>query len=132
MELAATKVSFGPVPDSVFQFTPPAGAKIEEISLPSPQANDVRKQTGEAAEKPKLTTHGHGASAIAVLEEKTHSGASSSGALEGLPKVNINGTSASELRTELGTLLTFERSGVRYLLAGSVAPSSIEALARGL
>jgi hypothetical protein len=46
--------------------------------------------------------------------------------------VSINGVNASELRTELGTLLTFERSGVRYVLAGSVPPATIEALARGL
>ena len=46
--------------------------------------------------------------------------------------MNINGTKASELRTELGTLLSFERSGVRYLLAGSVSPGQLEAVARGL
>ena len=34
--------------------------------------------------------------------------------------------------TALGTLLSFERSGVRYLLAGSVTPAAIEAVARGL
>jgi hypothetical protein len=46
--------------------------------------------------------------------------------------VDINGTSASELRTELGTILTFERSGVRYVLAGAVEAGQVEALARGL
>ena len=46
--------------------------------------------------------------------------------------MNINGTKANELRTELGTLLSFERSGVRYLLAGAVAPAQLEAIARGL
>ena len=51
---------------------------------------------------------------------------------EGLQKVKINGVSATELPTALGTLLSFERSGVRYLLAGSVTPAAIEAVARGL
>ncbi len=51
---------------------------------------------------------------------------------EGLPKVKIDGVSASELATSLGTVLSFERSGVRYLLLGSVAPAAIEAVARGL
>ena len=46
--------------------------------------------------------------------------------------MNINGTKASELRTELGTVLSFERAGVRYLLAGSVSPAQLEAVARGL
>jgi len=51
---------------------------------------------------------------------------------EGLPKVKIGDTSASELATSLGTVLTFARSGVRYLLVGSVPASAIEAVARGL
>jgi hypothetical protein len=51
---------------------------------------------------------------------------------EGLPKVTINGTSAEELATALGTLLSFERSGVRYLVLGAVSPAAVEALARGL
>jgi hypothetical protein len=46
--------------------------------------------------------------------------------------VKINGISAAELGTELGTILSFERSGVRYLVAGSVTPAAIEAFARGL
>jgi outer membrane lipoprotein-sorting protein len=130
IELAATEVSFGPVPDSVFQLTPPANVKVEEITPPSSGTQGGDKQAGE--EKPTLNSHGQGLSSIGVLESKTHSAAKTSESLEGLPKVKINGTSASELRTELGTLLTFERSGVRYLLAGSVSPGAIEALARGL
>jgi hypothetical protein len=46
--------------------------------------------------------------------------------------VKINGASASELATPLGTVLSFERAGVRFLLAGSVTPSALEAVARGL
>ena len=69
-----------------------------------------------------------------MIESKSQAGARQRAdePLEGLPKVKINGVSASELRTELGTLLSFERSGVRYVLAGSVTPAAIEALARGL
>lgn len=131
IELAATAISFGPVGDSVFQFTPPANAKIEEITLPTPHSQTAHKQSDQA-NKPKITTLGHGISAVAELESKASAGSQPSSSLEGLPKVSIDGTSASELRTELGTLLTFERSGVRYLFAGSVTPASIEALARGL
>jgi outer membrane lipoprotein-sorting protein len=132
IELAATDVSFGPVPDSVFEFTPPANAKVEDVATPS--GTEAHKPPEEGGEKPKLTTHGQGPSTVAVLEEKLPAGSKqgSAGALEGLPKVNINGVSASELRTELGTLLSFERSGVRYVLAGALPPGAIEALARGL
>jgi outer membrane lipoprotein-sorting protein len=132
IELAAGEVSFGPVADSVFQFTPPAGAKIEQVTLPSSHAKTQRPGTG-ATDKPKLSTHGHGLSAIAVAEAKASTATKgSSDPLEALPKVTINGTSASELRTQLGTLLTFERSGVRYLLGGAVPAGTIEAFARGL
>jgi len=138
IELAATEVSYGPVEDSVFSFTPPAGAKIEEIAPSSVSGSAAAHAKAKSAKKaggakPTVTSQGHGLSSIAVIESKTKPGSKgSSSALEGLPKVNINGASASELRTALGTILTFERSGVRYVLAGSVTPASIEALARGL
>ena len=134
LELAATKISYGPVADSVFAFTPPPGVKIHEVSFSHHEgATGATGATGGAG-KPTLTSHGHGLSTIAVLESQTKQGAAKSGSepLEGLPKVTINGASATELRTELGTLLSFERLGVRYVLAGSVTPATIEALARGL
>ncbi len=131
IELAATEVSFGAVPPSVFQFTPPANAKVEEVTLPNSTSHTGSRSAG-SAEKPKLTSLGKGLTSVGVLESKTHADSKTSESLESLPKVDINGASASELRTELGTLLTFERSGVRYVLAGSVSASSIEALARGL
>jgi outer membrane lipoprotein-sorting protein len=130
IELAATEISFGAVPSSIFQLTTPANAKVEELILPAKGAQGAHNSTGE--EKPKVTTHGHGLSSISVLESKTKPGSKTSEPIEGLPKVNINGASASELRTELGTLLTFEHSGLRYLVGGAVSPASVEALARGL
>ncbi|HEY4997427.1 MAG TPA: hypothetical protein VII03_05475 [Solirubrobacteraceae bacterium] len=133
IELAATEVSFGAVPDSVFSFTPPANAKVEEITAPAAGKGTKTGAAADKGSKPKLTTHGEGPATIAVLESKLPAGKQgSSAALEGLPKVTINGASASELRTALGTILTFERSGVRYVLAGSDTPAAIEALARGL
>ncbi len=133
IELAASNVSYGPVADAVFEISPSAGVKIEEVSSPHGESAGATDGASGAA-KPSVTTHGHGVTTIAVLESKSSTG-SSKGAgapLEGLPKVSINGASASELRTELGTLLSFERSGVRYVLAGSVTPAAIEAVARGL
>jgi outer membrane lipoprotein-sorting protein len=136
IELAATEVTYGPVESSAYSFTPPANAKVEDISLPG---SGAKKSPGTATkakgEKPELTSSGHGVASIAVLQSKTKPGEKSSttgATTEGLPKVSINGVSASELRTELGTILSFERSGVKYVLAGSVTPAAIEALARGL
>jgi outer membrane lipoprotein-sorting protein len=131
IELAASEVSFGPVESSVFAITPPANAKVQELTFAEGQDQADSKKAG-AGEKPSVTTHGHGLGTIAVLESKSKSATGTGTSLEGLPKVTINGASASELRTELGTLLTFERSGVRYLVGGAVAPAAVEEVARGL
>jgi outer membrane lipoprotein-sorting protein len=135
IELAATEIAYGPVDSSVFDFSRPPGVKIHEITRSSgggtggaaPSAQDRGKRA-------KLTTRGHGITSIAIIESASSSAADKSGTAgaEELPKVSINGTSASELATPLGTALSFERSGVRYLLLGSVAPAAIEAVARGL
>jgi outer membrane lipoprotein-sorting protein len=133
IELAATEISYGPVSGSVFAFSPPAGVKIEQLSSSSFHHAHAPGSGESPAEEPKLTTHGHGLSSIAVLESRTSTTADKSAAsLEGLPQVSIDGTNASELKTELGTILSFERAGVRYVVGGSVVPSAIEEVARGL
>ncbi len=133
LELAATSISYGPVEPSVFEFTPPANAKVEEVVLPKHgEHQGGSAQTGEH-EHPNVTTHGNGPGTIAVLEGKAKAGSSPTSSLpEGLQQVKIDGVTASELPTELGTLLSFERSGVRYLIAGAVPPSAVEAVAKGL
>ncbi len=132
IELTATEVSYGPVESSTLGFTPPANAKVEEVTLPKKQ--DSGATESHSGERPHVSTHGQGLGAIVLAESPVKAGAKESEASlpEGLQKVDINGTTASELPTQLGTLLSFERAGVRYLLVGSVTPSSIEAFARGL
>jgi outer membrane lipoprotein-sorting protein len=135
LELATTSISYGPVAASVFEFTPPSNAKIEEIVLPKKEGVSPDSSTPNG-DHPHVTTSGQGITSVAVLESKTKEGAdakqTSSATEEGLQKVKINGIEASELPTELGTLLSFERSGVRYFLAGTVSPSAVEAVAKGL
>jgi len=136
IELATTSISYGPVASSVFEFTPPSNAKIEEIVLPKRDHTQAEGSPTPNGEHPHVTTHGQGITSVAVAESKTNEGAatkqSSSTAEEGLQKVKINGVEASELPTELGTLLSFKRSGARYFLAGAVSPSAVEAVAKGL
>lgn len=130
IELAANKVSYGPVASSVFEFTPPASAKVEEVTLPS---NDASKPASGGHGKPNLTTRGHGVTGVAVVESKLKPGEKAASLPEGLSKVKLDATTtATELPTALGTLLSFERSGVRYVLAGAIAPAAIQAVARGL
>ncbi|HEY5261869.1 MAG TPA: hypothetical protein VIJ33_07125 [Solirubrobacteraceae bacterium] len=133
IELAATEISYGPVESSVLDFTPPANAKVEEVTLPS-RHHPASSGSSASGSRPHVTTHGKGLESIVVLESavKTGKGESSESGLEGLQKVSINGVSASELPTQLGTLLSFERAGVRYVLGGSVTPGTIEEFARGL
>ena len=134
LELAATDISYGPVPNSVFTINPPGNVKLEDVKVesagPEQGAGNGAGAHHQGA-KPKVETRGHGPGTIVVVQTKAK-GSGSSDKLEGLPQVNINGTKASELRTELGTVLSFERAGVRYLLAGSVSPGQLEAVARGL
>ncbi len=133
LELAATSISYGPVEPSVFEFTPPANAKVEEVVLPKPGEHQGSSAPGGEHEHPNVTTQGSGPGTIAVLEAKTKAGTSQTSSLpEGLQQVKINGVTASELPTELGTLLSFERDGVRYLVAGAVGPAAVEAVAKGL
>jgi len=135
IELAATEVSYGPVDSSVFSFTPPSSAKVEQIELPEGKQPGAGTHSQGKDGNTHLKTYGKGIAGIEVLEAKSGKQGGEQGAakaLESLPKVKINGISASELQTELGTILSFERGGVRYVLAGAVAPPAIEALARGL
>jgi outer membrane lipoprotein-sorting protein len=178
LELTATEVSYGAVPSSVFELTPPANAKVTEIEPPDSHAharggasdrtithehglaavqaavpftldapatlagtarNEVRgaQVNGDAA---ALITYGEGLGGIAVIESATKQGGASAkqpaeaagGFLGELPKVALPGASASELPTPLGTLLSFQRAGVEYTLAGSVTPNALQDAAKGL
>ena len=44
----------------------------------------------------------------------------------------VDGVTAPELATQLGTVLTWRRNGVSFVLAGSVPPAAAEAAARAL
>lgn len=132
IELAATSISFEPVPASAFEISPPQGAKVKEIT--SEHEGGSGKSGTENTTHPKLSVHGQGLEAIRVIEstDRQGQGKPSTSLPEDLQKVQINGVSAAELPTQLGTLLSYERAGVRYLLFGAVTPSAIEAFARGL
>jgi outer membrane lipoprotein-sorting protein len=135
IELAATdEVSYGPIADSVFEFKPPQGAKIQDVKLPEKSAPATGTKASDKGSHPTVTHHGSGIAGVVVVEDKpSGAGQKSASTLpEGLPKVKINGVTATELPTALGTILSFERSGVRYVLGGFVPPSTIEAVARGL
>lgn len=116
-------------------FTLDAPASLAGMPRETVQGVEVN---GHAA---ALIGYGQGLGGIAVVEHQAGSGeAGSGGGEEGgssellgeLPKVPLPGASASELPTPLGTLMSFKRDGIDYLLGGSVTPATLQAAARGL
>ncbi|MDP8968837.1 MAG: hypothetical protein M3N04_09575 [Actinomycetota bacterium] len=82
-----------------------------------------------------LAIYGEGLGAIAVLQHKAQPATTTQDEDERdlrLPQIDIDGAPGRELATPLGTIVTFERGGVSYLVAGSVAPAAVESAARGL
>ncbi len=88
-----------------------------------------------------LITYGQNLGGVAVIEQVAKapgaSQAQSSGANGGLsglslPTVSINGATAQELATPLGTVIRFTRAGVAYTVIGSVPPVAAELAARAL
>lgn len=131
VELAASEVSYGPVDSGVFSFETPPGAQVQDIKTEQAASRHPEAPATGGSGGHGVTVHGSGITSIVVAKHAS-SGKSSSSSLEGLPKVNINGASASELKTALGTVLTFERSGASYIVAGALPAGTVEALARGL
>jgi outer membrane lipoprotein-sorting protein len=87
-----------------------------------------------------LVTYGQNLGGIAVIERQPDpKNAKQSQAPKGkadgegrLPTLSINGATGTELATALGTVVSFDRGGVSYVVIGSVPPQAAEAAARGL
>jgi hypothetical protein len=79
-----------------------------------------------------VVTYGEGLGALLVTQAPAGDGASSLRGLPGLQELSIDGTTAYELATALGTVVEFERDGVAYTVIGSGPPAAAEAAARGL
>ena len=94
---------------------------------------DVRL-VGPADSRSVLVVYGQGLGAIIVVERQTDAAKAgqAGGMLEALPSISLDGVTAHELATQLGTVLTWDHSGVSYVLAGSVPTSAAESAARSL
>jgi hypothetical protein len=86
-----------------------------------------------------LLTYGQQLGTVVVLERAASpgnqapgTGGGDSGGRLSLPTTAINGAKASVLPTAIGTLISFERNGISYTIAGSVPRGVAEAVARGL
>ena len=81
--------------------------------------------------KTVLLVYGQGLGAI-VVAESTGDSSANQGPLSSLPKVSLDGATGHELSTQLGTVLSWRRNGVAYVLAGSLPSAAAEAAARSL
>jgi outer membrane lipoprotein-sorting protein len=79
-----------------------------------------------------LVTYGKGLGALMVVEMPADGGGLEQPRGLGLQELSIDGTTAYELATALGTMIRFERDGVSYTVLGSVPPAAAEAAARAL
>ena len=88
-----------------------------------------------------LVTYGQNLGGLAVIEQQAKPGtrrsrlrgrAAGIGRGLNLPTVSINGTTAQELDTALGTVVRFTRGGVSYTVLGSIPAAAADAAARAL
>jgi outer membrane lipoprotein-sorting protein len=165
LALQATDISFGKVADSDVDVSPPAGAKITDVSPPAQSGSDKQKPavTGldavqaqvpfqvvapdtlvglprqdvrllESKDSPNgaLVVYGQGLGAILVVEHQPDAQAQQKGMLDALPTVSLDGVTAHELSTQLGTVLSWRNGGVQFVLAGSLPSAAAESAARAL
>jgi outer membrane lipoprotein-sorting protein len=101
------------------------------IAAPDTLVGLPRKHVGLAGKNAALVVYGQGIGAIVVVEHKDDA-AKASGMLAGLPTVSLNGVTAHELATQLGTVLEWQAGGRSFVLAGSLPPAAAESAAREL
>jgi outer membrane lipoprotein-sorting protein len=161
LQLALSNVNYGAVSSGDVNVAPPAGANVVDLGggttdtgsstpavtgLAAVQAaapftvvapdtlvglpqRDVRLLGGDTV----VALYGQGLGGIALVERQVDSSTTaSSGVLSNLPTVSLDGITAHELSTQLGTVLEWESGGVRYVLAGSLPAAAAEAAARAV
>jgi outer membrane lipoprotein-sorting protein len=161
LDFTVTDISYGSVASSDVDVSPPADAKIVDLNVGSQgdsgtstppvtglaavQAaagfpvvapdtlvglprQDVRLVGGDTV----IVLYGQGLGGIVLVERKTDSTSSGQGALSALPTVSLDGLTAHELSTQLGTVLAWDAGGTSFVLAGSLPASAAEAAARAV
>lgn len=164
LALEATHIAYGAVSPSTVDVSPPAGAKVVDLSSvasgtdptgTADQATQVsgldavqaavdfpiaapdtlvglpRQDVRLAGKNAALVVYGQGLGAMLVVEHKADS-ANTGGLIAGLPSVSLNGVTAYELATQLGTVIEWQQGGRSFVLAGSLPPVAAESAAREL
>jgi hypothetical protein len=108
----------------------PVVAPDELVGLP---LRDVRL-VGPADSPAALAVYGQGLGAIVLIERAPDSAGAGKGGgvLASLPTVALDGVTAHELATQLGTVLEWQRAGTAVVLVGSLPAAAAESAARTL
>jgi hypothetical protein len=115
------------------QTTPVTGFAAVQAALPFHVAAPAKlgalprtevRLVGGGDSKGALVAYGEGLGAVAVFEHAAGTRSAPQGPLAMLPPVTIAGAAGRELSTPLGTVVTWTRGGVAYVLAGSVASAT--------
>jgi hypothetical protein len=159
LELAVTNLSYGPVASGDVNIAAPADAKVVDLGGGAPDSGattpavtglaavqaaapftviapdslvglprqDVRLVGGDTV----VALYGQGLGGIALVERQVDSSTTGSNdVLSNLPTVSLDGLTAHELATQLGTVLEWQSGGVSYVLAGSLPAGAAETAAR--
>jgi len=160
LELAVTNISYGAVASGDVKVAPPAGAKVVNLGGTPDTGSSTPAVTGLAAVQaaapftvvapdtlvglPRkdvrlvggntvIALYGQGLGGIALAERKVDASTTgSNGVLSNLPTVSLDGLTAHELATQLGTVLEWQSGGTSYVLAGSLPASAAETAARAV
>jgi hypothetical protein len=102
----------------------PVVAPDSLVGLPR---KDVRLVGGKTV----VVLYGQGLGGILLVERKADTASSAAGsALSSLPTVSLDGLTAHELSTPLGTVLEWQSEGTSYVLAGSLPAAAAASAAR--
>jgi outer membrane lipoprotein-sorting protein len=101
------------------------------IAAPDTLVGLPRQDVRLAGKSAALVVYGQGLGAMLVVEHKADS-TKTGGMIAGLPTVSLNGVTAHELATQLGTVLEWQQGGRSFVLAGSLPPVAAESAAREL
>ncbi|HXE46465.1 MAG TPA: outer membrane lipoprotein carrier protein LolA [Conexibacter sp.] len=110
------------------------------LAAPDQLAGQARAKVwlaGHGANPAAVVTYGRGLGGIVVVERKAKPGEQPFGSGGGngslrLPAIGVNGAPGRELATALGTVLSFQRGGIDYVVAGSIPAHTAETAARQL
>lgn len=160
LALAVTNISYGAVPGSDLQVTPPSGTRVVTVRRPAAGSGakvanvagfaSVADRLPFALHAPRslvgvprktvrlvdwggapaaLAVYGQGLGAIVVLQQQAAGRPLLPAAL---PTVSVDGATGRELSTALGTVIQFDRQGIRYTVIGSLPAAAAEAAARAV